>query len=127
LTETFSQNSSRQGEGLESGAAWAAARTYAHAPASWCADPKAKFDSKFEVGVKEPYTLLIAGKETTIEVVPVVERGWWTKCVSGKRYTRLLVSRDLGAVVSIEHIGYTQQGQVHESSYRLNVKELKLP
>ena len=64
-------------------------------------------------------------KETAVEVTPVVERGWWTKCYAGRRYTRFLVSKDLGAVVSIEHVGYTPQEQAHSSSFRLNVKEIK--
>ena len=57
----------------------------------------------------------------------MVERGWLNRCYSGKRFTRLLVSKDLGAMVSIEHIGYNPQEQVHENSYRVNVKEIKRP
>lgn len=125
LSETIEQSSTREGQTLEPGSSWKADRIYAHPSASWCHDNKSKYDSKFEVGPREPYTLIIDGKETTLQVTPVVERGWWTKCYSGKRYTRFLVSKDLGAVVSIEHIGYNPQGQAHESSYRLSVKEIK--
>ncbi|MCX7155244.1 MAG: hypothetical protein NTW45_02205 [Rhodocyclales bacterium] len=125
LSETIEQSSTREGQTLEPGSSWKADRIYANPSASWCHDNRSKYDSKFEVGPREPYTLIIDGKETKLEVTPVVERGWWTKCYSGKRYTRFLVSKDLGAVVSIEHIGYNPQGQAHESSYRLNVKEIK--
>ncbi|MDP1611296.1 MAG: hypothetical protein Q8M11_09570 [Sulfuritalea sp.] len=125
LSETFSQSTTREGQSLEPGASWKAERTYASAPATWCHDNKNFLDSKFEVEPHEPYTLIIDGKETTLQVTPVVERGWWNRCYSGKRFTRLLVSKDIGAVVSIEHIGYTPQGQAHDSSYRLNVKEIK--
>ena len=127
LSETFSQSSTRTGNALEPGASWKAERTYTSTPASWCYDLKNYLDSKFEVGPREPYTLKIDGKEITLEVTPVVERGWWNRCYSGKRFTRLLVAKGLGAVVSIEHIGYNPQGQVHESSYRVNVKEIKRP
>lgn len=125
LSETFSQSSTREGQSLEPGATWKADRTYAGQPATWCHDTKSNYDSKFEVDPREAYTLLIDGKETTLEVTPVVERGWWNRCYSGKRFTRLLVSREIGAVLSIEHVGYTPQGQAHSSSYRMNVKEIK--
>ena len=127
LSETVSQSSTRTGNELEPGASWKAERTYTSTPATWCHDLKNYLDSKFEVEPREQYTLKIDGKDTTLEVTPVVERGWWNRCYSGKRFTRLLVSKDLGAVVSIEHIGYNPQGQVHESSYRVNVKEIKRP
>lgn len=127
LSETVSQNSTREGQKLEPGTSWKAERTYSSAPVSWCSSNNHNIDAKFEVEPREPYILKIDGKETTLEVTPVVERGWWNRCYSGKRFTRLLVSKDLGAVVSIEHIGYTVQGQAHESSYRVNVKEIKRP
>ena len=125
LSETISQNSTREGQSLEPGGSWKADRTYASPPASWCSNSQNKLDSKFEVEPREQYTLTIDGKETAIEVTPVVERGWWTRCYAGRRYTRFLVSKDLGAVVSIEHVGYTPQEQAHSSSFRLNVKEIK--
>jgi hypothetical protein len=125
LTETVSENSTRDGKSLEANAAWKADRTYRTSPASWCQTNEHKVDSSFEVGPKEPYTLILDGKQVTLDVTPVVEQGWWTRCYSGKRYTRFLVSRELGTVVSIEHIGYTPQGYAHESSYRFNVKEIK--
>lgn len=125
LSETVSQSTTRAGQSLEAGASWKADRTYTTTPVSYCSNNNHNIDSKFEVYPQESYTLIIDGKETKLEVTPVVERGWWNRCYSGKRYTRFLVSKDLGAVVSIEHIGYTVQGQAHESSYRLNVKEIK--
>jgi hypothetical protein len=127
LSETISQSSSREGPKLDSGTAWKAERTFATPSVSYCSDTKTKFDSKFEVEPRETYALKIDGKDTTLEVTPVVERGWWNRCYSGKRFTRLLVSQDLGAVVSIEFVSYTGQGQAHESSYRFNVKEIKRP
>ena len=127
LSETISQSSTREGRKLEPGTSWKAERTYASAPVSWCSSTNHNIDAKFEVEPLEPYTLKVDGKEITLEVIPVVERGWWNRCYSGKRFTRFLVSKDLGAVVSIEHIGYTGQGQAHESSYRVNVKEIKKP
>jgi len=125
LTETISQSTTREGLALEPGISWKAERTYANPPASWCSSSRSNLDSKFEIEQIEPYTLIIDGKETTLQVTPVVERGWWNKCYSGKRYTRFLVSKDLGAVIAIEHIGFTPQGQAHESSYRWNVKEIR--
>ncbi len=127
LSETISQKSTREGQKLEPGTSWKAERTYSSPPVSWCSNNNHNIDAKFEVEPREPYMLKIDGQETTLEVTPVVERGWWNRCYSGRRFTRLLVSTDLGAVVSIEHIGYTGQGQAHESSYRVNVKEIKKP
>jgi hypothetical protein len=127
LSETVSQSSTREGQKLDPGTSWKADRTYVSVPVSYCSSNNHNIDSKFEVATQEPYTLIIDGKETTLQVTPVVERGWWNRCYSGRRYTRLLVSKDLGAVVSVEHIGYTGQGQAHESSYRFNVKEIQIP
>lgn len=125
LTDTVSQSSTRDGKKLEPGTTWKADRTYTTVPVTYCSGNDHKVDSKFEVEPREPYKLLIDGKETTLEVTPVIERGWWTRCYSGRRYTRLLVATDLGAVVSIEHVGFTPQGQAHSSSYRLIVKEIR--
>lgn len=125
LTDTVSQSSTREGNKLEPGISWKADRTYTTVPVTYCHSNDHKIDSKFEVQPKESYKVIIDGKETTLEVTPVIERGWWTRCYSGKRYTRLLIAKDLGAVVSIEHIGFTPQGQAHSSSYRLDVKEIK--
>lgn len=127
LTETVSQSTTRDGRMLQPGTTWKADRSYVGAPVSYCAHNTSKLDSKFEVGTPEPYALVINGKPTTLDVTPVVERGYWTRCYSGKRYTRFLVSKDLDAVVSIEHVGYTPSGPAHESSYRLNIKEIKRP
>lgn len=127
LSETVSQSSTREGQKLEPGSSWKAERTYGSTPVSWCSSNNHNIDAKFEVEKPESYSLKIDGKEITLEVIPVLERGWWNRCYSGKRFTRFLVSKDLGAVVSIEHIGYTVQGQAHESSYRFNVKEIKRP
>jgi hypothetical protein len=123
--ETVQLETTRNNQPLDTGVTWKAEHTYKNYPASWCSDDRSRIDSKFEVGPKEPYTLIVFGKETIVDVVPVVETGWWSRCYSGKRYTRYLVSRDLDAVVSIEHVGFTPQGQAHESSYRFNVKEIK--
>jgi hypothetical protein len=125
LSGTISQGSTREGRKLEPGTSWKADRKYTTVPVTYCSSNDHSIDSKFEVGPGEPYVLKIDGNELTIEVTPVVENGWWNRCYSGKRFTRFLVSRDLGAVVSIEHVGYTPQGHAHESSYRLNVKEIK--
>jgi hypothetical protein len=125
LSDTVSQSTTREGQKLEPGTSWKADRTYTTVPVSYCSSNDHKVDSKFEVEPGESYKLVVDGKETTLEVIPVVERGWWTRCYTGRRYTRLLVSKVLGAILSIEHIGYTGQGQAHETSYRLNVKEIK--
>ncbi len=125
LSQTVSQSSTRGDKALDPGAAWKADRTYTTTSVTYCHSDNHSVDSKFEVEPPETYKLVIDGKEMAVEVTPVVERGWWNRCYSGKRYTRLLVSKQLGAVLSIEHVGFTPQGQAHSSSFRLNVKEIK--
>lgn len=126
--QTIQLDSTRNNRPLSTGLTWKAEHTYKSYHASWCAsDDNSRIDSKFEVKSIEKYTLIVFGKEVTLDVLPVVEEGWWNRCYSGRRYTRLLISKDLDAIVSIEHVGYTPRGPVHESSYRMNVKEIKKP
>lgn len=124
LRTTLATSSGKKDQPLEPGLTWKAERSSDSAPVSWCPSNKTQLESSFEVGAKEAYTLMIDDKPVTLDVVPVVEKGYWTRCYGGKRFTRYLVSKELGAIVSIEYIGYTPTGDVHDSSYRLSFKAI---
>jgi hypothetical protein len=128
LPQFAEKKSTRDGKPLEAGLEWKAEVTAVGRPATWCASTdNTKNDSKFEVQPAEKYTLKINEVDTILEVLPVLEKGWWTRCISGKRWARSLYSKDLDAIVSLEFLSYTSQGQLHESSFRYNIKEIKRP
>ena len=124
LADILEQNVTRSDPQLAPNMSWKLNRTFQNHPESWCSDSKFKVESSFETQAVEKYTLKINGQDTTIDVIPVVEKGFWTKCYSGKRYTRFLVSRDLDAVVSLGFLTYDPRGKLHESSFQLNVVEI---
>jgi hypothetical protein len=117
--------STRPAGPLASGQKWTARMVADQAPVNWCADTKGMVEGEFEVGPPQPYALKMQGQTTSVDVLPVVEKGRWSRCVSGKRYTRLLYAPALDAVVSVEFISYRPNGQPHESSFRFNVKEVR--
>jgi hypothetical protein len=117
--------STRPASPLASGQKWTARLVADQAPVSWCADTKGAVEGEFEVGPSQPYALKMQGQTTSLEVLPVVEKGRWSRCVSGKRYTRLLYAPALDSVVSVEFISYRPNGQPHESSFRFSVKEVR--
>jgi hypothetical protein len=117
--------STREDKPLETGSTWRAENTFPMSPVSWCATNGYKFDSKFEVEAAEKFNLKIADKDVSVSVLPVVERGYWNRCYSGKRFVRMLYSKELDAIVSIEFLSYNPQGQVDPVSYRVNFKEIK--
>jgi hypothetical protein len=119
------QTSTRDDKSLEVGLTWKADNTFPMLPVSWCATNGYKFDSKFEVEAAESFTLKMADKDVVLSVLPVVEKGWWNRCYSGRRLVRMLYSKEIDAVVSIEFLSYTPQGQVDPASYRVNFKEIK--
>jgi hypothetical protein len=126
LPQFVEKKSNREDKPLTVGQTWKAEVTNVGQPAAWCSSTNnTKFDSKFEVEATEKYTLKINDVETTIEVLPVQEKGYWIRCYSAKRLVRSLYSKDLDAVVSLEFISYNTTGQVHESSFRYNMKEIK--
>ena len=110
---------------LEPGTTWKSEQRTIVAPRAYCSHNNLRLTSDYEVQASQNYTLKINGTETVIQVLPVVANGWWNDCYSGRRYTRYLVSKELGTVVSIEHIGLEPGGWPHESSYRLDIKEIK--
>jgi hypothetical protein len=122
------KSSSRESKPLAAGQSWKAKIVYTGQPASWCPSTlETKFDSSFEVQQAEKINLKINGQDTTLDVLPVLEKGWWNRCVSGKRLVRSLYSPALDAVVSLEFLSYNPQGQVHEVSFRYNFKEINRP
>jgi hypothetical protein len=123
--QRLSESNTRPDQPLAAGMKWSLEQVDEFPPVDWCHDRKGKIISNFEVGQPEDFPLVIDGKPTTVKVLPVVEQGRWERCVSGKRFTRLLVSPEMQTVLSIEHVGFRTNGGVHESSYRFNVKEVK--
>lgn len=117
-------DSSRPAGALSTGQKWTARIVFEQAPVDWCNETRIQFEGKFEVGKAESYRLTLNGQPQSMEVLPVVERGTWSRCFSGKRYTRMLYAPALDAVVSIEFITYRTNGQPHEASFRMQVKEL---
>jgi hypothetical protein len=115
----------REGKPLVPGLTWKSELVYDGLPASWCSDTKTKLESNFEVGASEPYTVKIDGKEVSVNVMPIVEKGFWNRCYSGKRVVRTLYSAELDAVVSIEFMTYDPRGKVHDASFRYNLTEVK--
>lgn len=122
---TVSETSTRSTKELTTGQKWTVDRVNDFAPVDWCANTKGRVVSNFEVAAPEDYPILLDGKSVVLKVIPVIENGYWERCYQGKRFTKVLISPEYKTVVSIEHIGYRPTGQTHESSYRLNVKEIK--
>jgi hypothetical protein len=124
--EVLADTTTRQAGALAPGMKWTSRITYVGAPADWCPnDFKSTFDGTFEVEPQESYPLRIDGKDMTVSVLPVVERGTWNRCYTGKRYQRFLWSPDLQTVVAIEFQTYNPLGKLHEASYSMRVKEIE--
>lgn len=121
----LSHESTRPPGALASGQKWTARMVAEQEPVSWCADSNGIVDSAFEVGPVQTYALKIDGQARNVEVLPVVEKGRWTRCVSGQRHTRLLYAPVLDSVVSVEFISYRPSGDPHESSFRFQVTEIR--
>jgi hypothetical protein len=117
--------STRAAGDLKEGMGWSGQMDADFPPAAWCKEAHSVTVSNFEVEPAEKYEVVVDGNPRSVTVLPVVERGTWNRCYTGKRFTRTLYSPELGVPVAIEHVGYTPTGQVHGSSYRINVKELR--
>lgn len=124
LSDVIEQTFTRTEPQLLPNISWKLDRKFQNSPASWCSQDHYRVESTFETQAPEKYTLKINGQDTTLEVIPVVEKGYWYKCYAGKRYTRFLVSKDLNAVLSIGFLTYNPRGQLHELSFRANVLEI---
>jgi hypothetical protein len=123
--EILAESSTRNGSSLTSGAKWNGEVIWNGQPATWCNELKAVWSGSIEVEAAENFTLRIDGNETTVPVLPVVERGTWKRCYSGKRYQRFLWSPDFQTVMAIEFQTYNPLGKLHEASYSMRVKEIQ--
>lgn len=124
--EVLSATTTRAGDALAPGMKWTSQITYVGAPADWCPNErKSMFEGSFEVEPQEIYPLRIDGKDIAVPVVPVVERGVWKRCYTGKRYQRFLWSPDLQTLVAIEFQTYNPLGKLHEASFSMRVKEIE--
>lgn len=121
----FSTNTDRAAQDLKPGNKWASHITYEGVPVNWCTnDLRSTFEGTFEVEPEETFNLRVDGQEVALVVLPVVERGVWKRCYSGKRYQRFLWSPELQTVVGIEFQTYNPMGKLHEASFSLRVKEI---
>lgn len=117
-------DSTRPEGALAPGQKWKSRLVAEQPPVDWCSDTRGQIEGDFEVGKAQTYNLVVNGQPQSLDVLPVVERGQWTRCFSGKRYTRMLYAPALDTVVSLEFITYRTTGQPHEASFRLQVKEI---
>ena len=121
----FSTNTDRSAQDLKPGNKWASHITYEGVPVNWCTnDLRSTFEGTFEVEPEETFNLRVDGQEVALVVLPVVERGVWKRCYSGKRYQRFLWSPELQTVVGIEFQTYNPMGKLHEASFSMRVKEI---
>lgn len=124
--EVLLTTTTRPGDALAPGMKWTSQITYVGAPADWCPNErKSTFEGSFEVEPQELYPLRIDGKDIALPVLPVVERGVWKRCYTGKRYQRFLWSPDLQTVVAIEFQTYNPLGKLHEASFAMRLKEIE--
>jgi hypothetical protein len=124
VAQDLKMSAARQPGQVAAGMRWQAELTADFPPASWCKDARWTVVSSIEIEPAELYEIAVAGQPMKVRVLPVVERGTWNRCYTGRRYTRTLYSPELGTILSVEHVGYTPTGQAHASSYRVNVKEI---
>ena len=59
---------------------WNATLTSTRRPIDWCADLQQTLASTFTVEPPEQYTVKVDRVPKTVEVLPVVEKGTWTRC-----------------------------------------------
>lgn len=112
--------------GIEPGKKWSSEYTVTQAPASWCpSSNEMVFTTSFKVGDKQPFDITINGEKRTVEVLPVFERGYWKRCYSSKVFRRLMYSKELNAVVSIESVMYASSTGKPGSAFSMTVLELK--
>ncbi len=109
---------------LATGATWETKHMTTNPPVTWCPSSlDMMVSTSFEVGDKESYSLLMNGAETTVEVFPIYERGWWTRCVSGKITRKTLFSPALNMVLVAESVMYSPHGHTH-TMFMIRVKEI---
>jgi hypothetical protein len=127
LPEIVSAHTTRPAGPLLPGMKWTSQITYISAPASWCAsDLKMAIDTAYEAEPEESYALRIDGKDVTLPVIPIVSRGTWKRCYNGKLYQRFLWSPELQALLGLEFQTYNPLGKLHEASFSMRVKEVKM-
>jgi len=112
--------------GVEPGKKWSSDYTVTQAPASWCASSNdMTFSSSFKAGDKEPFEIIVNGEKKSIEVFPIYERGYWKRCYSSKVLRKLMYSKDLNMVVSVESAMYSSTTGKPGSVFAYQFTELK--
>ncbi len=110
---------------LQSGQKWQASVRYISNPVNWCASLETKLTGDFEVQDTEPYTLKIDGQEVTLQVQPVVRRGYWQRCYQGPQTQRVIWSPQLGVLLSLELLSYDPQSRLDPYSYIMRVTSIE--
>jgi hypothetical protein len=124
--EIISTTTTRARDPLAPAMKWSSQVTYVGEPVNWCkSELKMVLDGSYEVEAEESFALRIGGKDMSLSVLPVVQRGTWNRCYSGKMYQRFLWSPDLQTVLAIEFQTYNPVGKLHEASFSMRVKEIE--
>lgn len=112
----------RRPEGpLQAGQKWQAHVRYIANPVNWCASLETTLMGDYEVQATEPYTLKIDGQEVTLQVQPVVRRGYWQRCYQGPQTQRFIWSPELGVLLALEMLTYDPQSRLDPYSYSMRV------
>jgi hypothetical protein len=122
--QILEQTGQRPSGPLQVGQQWKASVRYVAAPANWCSDLETKLTGEFEVLAPEPYTLKIDDQEVTLQVNPVIRRGYWQRCYQGPQTQRFVWSPELGVLLSLEMLTYDPNNRLDPYSYVMRVTSI---
>ena len=106
---------------LQAGQKWQAHVRYIANPVNGCASLETTLMGDYEVQATEPYTLKIDGQEVTLQVQPVVRRGYWQRCYQGPQTQRFIWSPELGVLLALEMLTDDPQSRLDPYSYSMRV------
>lgn len=119
------QSGERPAGPLQPGQTWQASSRYVASPANWCSDLHTKLTGDYEVQPPEPYTVKIDGQEVTLQVNPVIRRGYWERCYRGPQTQRFIWSPELGVLLSLELLTYSPDRKLDPYSYIMRVTSIE--
>lgn len=123
--EVREQAGQRPAGPLQPGQTWEARMRYVASPVNWCSDPETTLTGDFEVQATEPYTVKIDDQEVTLQVNPVIRRGYWQRCYRGPQTQRLIWSPELGVLLSVELLTYSPDRKLDPYSYVMRVTSIE--
>jgi hypothetical protein len=122
--QILEQTGQRPSGPLQAGQQWKSSVRYIASPANWCSDLEVKLTGDFEVLAAEPYTLKIDEQEVTLQVNPVVRRGYWQRCYTGPQTQRFVWSPELGVLLALELLTYDPANKLDPYSYSMRVTSI---